>query len=84
MYSEWISFRAKSRPQHVAVVVPAGPVRMGAGMATRSGTLLAMVTAGGYSWPLAYWMRGRRGRAHEYVAPGAEEFPAFPTRMGNG
>ena len=29
MYNEWISFRAKSRPQHVAVVVPAGPVRYG-------------------------------------------------------
>src|SRR5260370_38571083 len=29
MYSEWISFRAKSRPDHVAVVVPNGPVRYG-------------------------------------------------------
>ena len=29
MYSEWISFRGKSRPEHVAVVVPAGPVRYG-------------------------------------------------------
>src|SRR5260370_22095204 len=29
MYSEWISFRGKSRPDHVAVVVPNGPVRYG-------------------------------------------------------
>jgi non-ribosomal peptide synthetase component E (peptide arylation enzyme) len=29
MYNEWISFRAKSRPDHVAVVVPTGPVRYG-------------------------------------------------------
>src|SRR5258708_15585440 len=29
MYNEWISFRAKSRPDHVAVVVPSGPVRYG-------------------------------------------------------
>jgi acyl-CoA synthetase (AMP-forming)/AMP-acid ligase II len=31
---------------------------MGAGMTTRSCTLLGMVTAGGYTWPLAYWMGG--------------------------
>ena len=31
---------------------------MGAGMTTRSCTLLGMVTAGGYTWPLAYWMAG--------------------------
>jgi non-ribosomal peptide synthetase component E (peptide arylation enzyme) len=29
MYNEWISFRAKTRPDHVAVVVPNGPVRYG-------------------------------------------------------
>ena len=31
---------------------------MSAGMTTRSCTLLGMVTAGGYTWPLAYWMAG--------------------------
>jgi len=29
MYNEWMSFRAKLRPDHVAVVVPTGPVRYG-------------------------------------------------------
>src|SRR5258708_30254256 len=31
---------------------------IGAGMTTRSCTLLGMTTAGGYTWPLAYWMGG--------------------------